>query len=331
MTDITIKNALNAALHEEMARDEAVICIGEDIRGDTGADNPEREGGVFGVTAGLAHRFGPDRVIDTPISETAFLGMAIGAAMTGMRPVVEIMFCDFMGVCFDQLMNQAAKARFLSNDRINLPLTIRTTMGAGDGSGAMHSASLHGLFGSIPGLTVACPSTPNDADGILRAAIRGNDPVVILEHKGLYDHRGERPKGLPIKLGLGRKVMEGDDVTIVAVSSHLETAKSAAGEIGVSADIIDPITINPLDKNLILSSIQKTGRLLVVDEGPAHIGFASAVVSMVSQEAFSDLKAAPVVVCPPATPVPYASKAETEWLPNQSKVIDALQKLVASK
>lgn len=317
MTAVTIKGALNKALHAEMAMDKTIVCIGEDI-----------SGGVFGVTSGLLDQYGPQRVINTPISETAFVGMAIGAALTGLRPVVEIMFCDFMGVCFDQLINQAAKMRFLSGGRLDLPLTIRMTMGAGDGSGAMHSASLHGLLGAVPGLTVVCPSNPNDADGLLRSAIHSNGPVVILEHKGLYDLSGPHPDGTVTPLGTGRIVESGGDVTIVALASHLETVCAAAKAAGLSADVIDPRTISPLDKTLILNSVKKTGRLLVVDEGPAFLGFADAVVSAVSREAFNALLTAPATVCPPLSPVPYAEDAEAAWLPDQTLVEAALQKLM---
>lgn len=317
MSIVTIRDALNQALHAEMARDETVVCIGEDI-----------SGGVFGVTRGLTERFGPQRVIDTPISETAFVGMAIGAAMTGMRPVVEIMFCDFMGVCFDQLLNQAAKIRFLSGGRLDLPLTVRMTMGAGDGSGAMHSASLHGMLASIPGLTVVCPATPADAGGLLRSAIRSNGPVVVLEHKGLYDLSGPPPTDAITPMGFGHIVEAGDDVTIVALAGNIENARQAAKAKGISAEVIDPRTISPLDTDLILKSVRKTGRLLVVDEGPAFSGFADAVVSLVVREAFSALVAAPVSVCPPMSPVPYAENAEAAWLPNQTKIEAALGQLM---
>lgn len=329
----TIRNALNQALHMEMLNDETVVCIGEDIAGGAGIDNSEGIGGVFGVTAGLAQKFGRARVIDTPISETSFVGMAVGAAMTGLKPVVEIMFCDFMGVCFDQILNQAAKARFLSNDRIHMPLVIRTTMGAGDGSGAMHSASLHGMLASIPGLVVVCPSTPADAAGLLRSGLRSVDPMIMLEHKNLYDTADVFSADLPlVPIGRGRVVRDGADVTIVAVSAMVHKVKAAADKLaqqGIEAEIIDPRTVNPLDIELIASSLVKTGRLVVVDEGPEFIGFADGVVSAVSQKHFNMLKTAPRTVCPLSTPVPYAKQPEAAWLPTVDTIVHSIEDMMS--
>ncbi len=315
--------ALNAVLHQAMLDDLTVICIGEDI-----AEN----GGVFGVTEGLLSTFGPARVIDTPISETAFVGMAVGSAMTGLKPVVEIMFCDFVGVCLDQIMNQAAKARFLSGGRLDLPLVIRTTMGAGDGSGAMHSASLHGLFSSISGLTVVCPSSPADAAGLLRAALKTKGPVVFIENKNLYDLEGPVPGDcLATPIGVAKRLTEGTDVTIVALGQMVQEASHAAAMLsaaGISAEVLDPRTVKPLDVASIAASVAKTGRLLVVDEGAGFAGFADAVIARVTEEAFSALKAAPRKVCPPDTPVPYAVEAEEIWLPNAADIVAAVQTMM---
>ena len=320
---MTIRQALNGALHQTMADDDTIICIGEDI-----AEN----GGVFGVTEGLVGKFGAARVIGTPISETAFVGMGAGAAMTGLKPVVELMFCDFAGVCFDQIMNQAAKARFLSNGRLKLPLVIRTTMGAGDGSGAMHSASLHSLFASVAGLTVVCPSTPADAAGLLKAAIRSDGPVVFMENKHLYDVEGPVEDGMPeISIGRARIVLAGEDVSIVAVSAMVQQALAAANNLNkksISVEVIDPLTVKPLDIGAITKSVRKTGRLLVVDEGAAFAGFADAVISAVSEQAFGSLRAAPRKLCAPDIPVPYAPAAEQRWLPDSNDIVQAVTRMM---
>ena len=333
MAKMTIRDALNTAMHELMAAHGTMVVLGEDIVGGASAGGGGELGGPFGVTRGLGARFGRARVIDTPISEAAFLGMATGAAMTGLRPVVEIMFSDFLGVCFDQLMNQTAKLRFLSNGRVKLPLVIRTTMGAGDGSGATHSQSLHGLAASIPGLMVAAPATAADAAGLLKAAVASDAPVMLFEHKGLYGLEGEVADGLPsVKLGEGRIARAGENATIVAASAMLHQALQAAETLaaeGISVEVIDPRTIQPLDAKLILSSVAKTGHLLVVDEGAAFGGFADAVVSLTVQEAFGTLKAAPRALTPLHTPVPYGRAAEAAWLPNAANIVTAIRAMLA--
>ncbi len=322
---LTIRQALNGALHQVMADDDTIISIGEDIA---------ESGGVFQVTEGLFGKFGAARVIDTPISETAFVGMGVGAAMTGLKPVVELMFCDFAGVCFDQIMNQAAKVQFLSNGRIALPLVIRTTMGAGDGSGAMHSASLHGLFASIAGLTVVCPSTPADAAGLLKAAIRCDDPVIFMENKQLYELEGLVVEDLPeISLGKARTIRGGTDITIVAASAMAHRALAAAETLSassISVEVIDPRTIKPLDEAAIVSSVQKTGRLLVVDEGAAFAGFADAVIAAVGEQAFGSLRAPPRKMCSPDTPVPYAPAAEQRWLPGSNDIVKTVTDMMGA-
>lgn len=315
-TSMKISEALNKTLHQTMAVDDRIVCIGEDIAAN---------GGVFRVTRGLLTAFGKARVIDTPISETAFVGMAIGAAMTGLRPVVEIMFCDFAGVCFDQIMNQAGKARFLANGRFSLPMVIRTTMGAGDGSGAMHSASLHGLFASIPGLTVVCPATAADAGGLLKSAIESDGPVIFMENKQLYEKSAFVSADLPpVSLGEARIACEGGDLTMVAAGAMVHRAQEAAGALataGISVEVIDPRTIKPLDANAIAASVRKTGHLLVVDEGVPFAGFADAVIASVVERVFGDLKSAPRKLCPPDTPVPYAVAAEAFWQPDADDIV----------
>lgn len=328
---LTIAQALNKAHHQLMESEPRVVVIGEDIVGGAGLGGKEL-GGVFGVTEGLAARFGKSRVIDTPISETAFVGMGVGAAMTGLMPIVEIMFCDFVGVCFDQLLNQAAKARFLSNDTLEMPLVIRTTMGAGDGSGAMHSQSLHGLLASVPGLEVVCPSTPADAAGLLKAAIKSPNPVIMLEHKGLYGLADNTKEDLPlVKLGEARLVREGRDVTIVAVAEMLKRAEKAAELLaarGIETEVIDPRTIQPLDAGAVLYSVQKTRRLLVVDEGPHFGGFADSVIAAVSSEGFHLLRSAPQKLTPPNTPVPYGTQLEAAWLPSVEDIVNKIDEMM---
>jgi len=322
--EITIKEALNKAHHHLMAADDTVVVIGEDV-----------ESGVFGVTAGLHETYGAARVINTPISETSFVGMSVGAAATGLKPIVEIMFCDFMGVCFDQVLNQAAKMRFLSGDKVSLPLVIRMTMGAGDGSGAMHSQSLHGILLQISGLVVACPSTPADAAGLLKSALSCPDPVVLLEHKGLYDSAGFVQENLPATpLGRGRVVREGKDITVVALSGMIEPCMAAAkqmAEEGIQIEIIDPRTIRPLDVDMISVSVRKTGRLLVADEGPADGGFADSVVAEIASRDFAVLKSAPAKVVPVNTPVPYAPELENDWLPSESDIMQKVRQVLSLK
>lgn len=323
MPDMTIAEALTTAHHQLMAEDDSVVCFGEDF-----AEN----GGVFGVSKGLLGAFGPARVLDTPISETAFVGMAVGAAMTGLKPIVELMFCDFAGVCFDQILNQAAKARFLANGRLKMPLVIRTTMGAGDGSGAMHSQSLHGLFASIPGLVVVAPSTPADAAGLLKSAVVSDDPVIFMEHKSLYGVTGPIDPALPpVPLGKAGMLKTGTDITIVAASAMAHAALKAAEVLdnkGIAATVIDPRTIKPFDFEAVCADVKKTGRLLVVDEGSAFAGFADAVVAGITERAFGVFKTAPKKVTPPDTPVPYAVAAEQAWLPNSQDIVDAAIKMM---
>jgi len=331
VSKMNIAAALNAAHHQVMDAEPRIVVIGEDIVGGAGLDGKEL-GGIFGVTAGLAKRFGKSRVIDTPISETAFVGMGIGAAMTGLVPIVEVMFCDFMGVCFDQIMNQAAKTRFLSNDHIDMPLVIRTSMGAGDGSGAMHSQSLHGMLAGVPGLEVICPSTPADAAGLLKSALKSPHPVVMLEHKGLYGETAEVDEALPaVPIGKGRLVRQGGDITIVAIAQMLARAEKAAGQLaarGVEVELIDPRTIHPFDTALLLESLAKTQRLLVVDEGPEFAGFADKVIAAASTEGFGLMRAAPQKLTPPHEPAPYGRLLEAAWLPSVEAIVTKVDEIL---
>ena len=268
MRDVTYAEAVREALREEMLRDEDVFILGEDVG---------VYGGAFGVTQGLVEEFGEERVRDTPISEAAIAGAATGAAVTGMRPVAEIMFMDFTTISMDQLVNQTAKIRYMFGGKAKVPMVLRTTMGSGTGAAAQHSQSLEALFCHIPGLKVVAPSTATDVKGLLKASIRDDNPVMFIEHKLLYKLKGDVPEDEEFTIPLGRaEVMRaGHDVTIVATSLCVQKALAAADELakdGISAEVIDPQTLVPLDERTILTSVQKTGRALVVHEAPRRVG-----------------------------------------------------------
>lgn len=324
MAEITYAQALNAALRENLENDESVFLIGEDI----GA-----YGGVFQVTAGLLKDFGPDRVIEPPIAETGFVGAAIGAALTGMRPVVEIMFIDFTPVCMDQIINQMAKIHFQFGGRGRVPMVLRTNLGAGRGAAAQHSQSFMSFFAHIPGLCLACPSTPYDAKGLLNEAIRNDNPVIFMEHKRLYITKGEVPdESYRIPFGQADIKRSGKDLTIVAthalVHSALEAAEELASE-GVDIEVIDPRTIVPLDKEKILDSVKKTGRLIVADEGHKSFGVAAEISALVAEEAVDYLKAPIKRVCSPDTPVPYSPPLEKAFVPGKKDLLPAIQDIMA--
>ena len=259
---MSIREAINLTLREEMARDSRVVVMGEDVA--------SGQGGVYGVTAGLTEEFGLARVIDTPITESAIVGAAGGAALTGLRPVAELMFIDFLGVCLDQLLNQIAKFRYMFGGQARTPLVIRTMIGAGEGTGPQHSQILYPMLAAIPGIKVVTPSNAADAKGLLAEAIRQDDPVVFCEHKALYMNECEVPEGdYVIPFGKARTVVEGTDITLCGLSRMAVLAEQAAAELaaeGISAEVIDPRTLSPLDEESILASVSKTGRLVVVDE-----------------------------------------------------------------
>lgn len=329
---ITYREAINEAIAQEMARDERVIVMGEDNAGGAGAPGEEDAwGGVLGVTKGLYGRF-PGRVLDTPISESAFIGAAIGAATGGMRPVAELMFIDFMGVCFDQIFNQAAKFRYMFGGKAVTPVVIRTMWGAGLRAAAQHSQSLLPVFTHIPGLKVVAPSNPYDAKGLLIQAIRDDDPVIFAEHKMLYDVVGEVPEeSYAIPFGEANVVREGGDVTIVAIGRMVNTALEAAQELaasGVEVEIIDPRTTSPLDTDTILESVENTGRLVVVDESNPRCSLASDIAGLVAQEAFGALRAPIQQVTGPHTPVPFADSLEDLFIPDAGRVSAAVKTVV---
>ena len=332
---ITFQQAVAEALTQEMERDQSVILMGEDVAGGSGADGEmDAWGGPLGVTKGLWGKFG-DRVLDTPISESAFVGTAIGAATAGMRPVVELMFVDFMGVCFDQIFNQAAKFRYMFGGRARTPVVIRSMIGAGFRAAAQHSQCLYPVFTHIPGLKCVIPSTPYDAKGLLIQAIRDDDPVVVFEHKVLYTIEGEVPEeSYTIPFGEANYVREGDDVTIVALGRMVHMATEAAEMLmkeGIDCEVIDPRTTSPLDEDTILESVEKTRRMVVVDEASPRCNMATDISAMVAQKGFDSLRAPIKMVTPPHTPVPFSPVLEDMYVPDATKVAAAVRDVMGHK
>lgn len=324
---ITYSQAINEALAQEMGRDESVIVMGEDNAGGAGAPGEQDAwGGVLGVTKGLYGKF-PGRVLDTPLSEGGFIGTAVGAAACGMRPVAELMFIDFMGVCFDQIFNQAAKFRYMFGGKAVTPVVIRTMYGAGLRAAAQHSQMLTSLFTHIPGLKVVCPATPYDAKGLMIEAIRDNDPVIFCEHKLLYTMEGDVPEeSYSIPFGEANIVRDGDDITIVTYGRMVHYALDAAQKLakdGIEADVIDLRTTSPLDEETILESARRTGRVVVVDEANPRCSIATDIAALVGQKAFKDLKAPVGMVTAPHTPVPFAASLEDLYIPSADKIVEA--------
>jgi len=317
---MSLSQAVGDSLVLEMERDPMVYLAGEDLWGGG-------NGGVFGVTEGAFNRFGPDRVRDTPISETAILGSAVGAAMAGLRPVVEIMFVDFIGVCFDELMNQAAKLRYMTGGKVQIPLVVRACDGAGFSAAAQHSQSLEALFAHIPGLKTVIPSTPADAKGLLTSAIRDDNPVMFLEHKGLYAMEGDVPEGEHlVPLGKADVKRSGGDVTIVSWSAMVHQALAAAELLaadGIDAEVLDLRSLVPLDTGAILESVAKTHKLVIAHEAVKTCGFGAEVAAIVAEEGF-DLLDAPITrIAAPDTPVPFSPILEAAFLPSANKIAAA--------
>jgi pyruvate/2-oxoglutarate/acetoin dehydrogenase E1 component len=333
MSKKTFRQAINEALHAEMRRDPRVIVIGEDVAGGAGGTGvDDAYGGVMGVTRGLVGAFGRERVIDTPITESAIMGMAAGAAVTGLRPVAELMFVDFIGVCFDQIYNQAAKFRYMFGGKAKTPLVIRAMFGAGFSAGAQHSQCLYSFFTHVPGLKVVIPSTPYDAKGLLIEAIRDDDPVIFLEHTKLYDIEGQVPdEAYTVPFGEASVLREGGDVTIVALARMVHVALEAADRLaasGIHATVIDPRTTSPIDEDTILESVTETGRLVVVDEANPRCSVASEIAAFVADKAFPALKAPIRRVTAPHTPVPFAPVLEAAYIPNAGQVEAAVRQLL---
>jgi pyruvate dehydrogenase E1 component beta subunit len=329
---ISFKQAVNEAIDQEMARDPSVIMMGEDIVGGAGAEGEKDAwGGVLGVTKGLYAKYG-DRLLDTPLSERAYVGAAIGAAACGMRPIAELMFIDFMGVCFDQIFNQAAKFRYMFGGKAETPVVIRAMVGAGFRAAAQHSQMLTPVFTHIPGLKVVCPSTPYDTKGLLIQAIRDNDPVIFCEHKNLYALEGEVPEGsYAIPFGEANVVREGEHVSIVTyglmVHRALEAATALAKE-GVEAEVIDLRTLSPLDMDTVLESVERTGRLVCVDEASPRCNIATDIAAQVAMHAFKALKAQIELVSPPHVPVPFSPTLEDLYIPSAQQIADAVRRTV---
>ena len=316
---MSIREAINLTLDEEMARDERVVILGEDVASD--------QGGVYGITAGLPEKYGIERVIDTPITESAIIGAAGGAALTGLRPVAELMFVDFLGVCLDQLLNQISKFRYMFGGQARTPVVIRTMIGAGTGTGPQHSQILYPLLAAIPGIKVVVPSNAADAKGLLAEAIRQDDPVVFCEHKALYMDECDVPEGeFLIPFGQARTVVEGTDITVVAISRMVIFAEQAAKQLaseGISVEVIDPRTISPLDEGAILKSLAKTGRLVVVDEANPICSMASEIASIVAERGFDYLDAPVKKVTAPHTPVPATPCLEAHYVPSVDNIVTA--------
>jgi len=318
---MSIREAINLTLDEEMARDERVVILGEDVASD--------QGGVYGITAGLPEKYGIERVIDTPITESAIIGAAGGAALTGLRPVAELMFVDFLGVCLDQLLNQISKFRYMFGGQARTPVVIRTMIGAGAGTGPQHSQILYPLLAAIPGIKVVVPSNAADAKGLLAEAIRQDDPVVFCEHKALYMDECDVPEGeFLIPFGQARTVVEGADITVVAISRMVIFAEQAAKQLaseGISVEVIDPRTISPLDEGAILKSLAKTGRLVVVDEANPICSMAAEIASIAAERGFDYLDAPIKKVTAPHTPVPATPCLEAHYVPSVDNIVTAIK------
>ena len=334
MTTRTFREAINHAMDLEMERDPTVILIGEDIVGGLGgsANNPGAGGGIMGITGGLFQKYGAARVIDTPISESAIMGAAAGSALTGLRPIAEMMFADFLGVCFDQIFNQAAKFRYMFGGHARTPMVVRCMTGAGFGAAAQHSQALWPIFTHIPGLKVVLPSNPYDAKGLLIQAIRDDDPVIFMEHKVMYDDEGEVPdESYAIPFGEANVTREGDDVTVVAFGRMVNFANQVADKLAgeISLDVIDPRTTSPLDTEGILESVAHTGRLVVVDEAYPLCSLASEVISTVALNELGSLKAPPKKITPPHTPVPASPVLEALYVPSPDTIETAVREVMS--
>lgn len=321
MAEMTYRDAVAAAIAQEMARDESVFFIGEDV----GA-----AGGVFKATVGLLEKFGPERVVDTPISEQAILGAAMGAAMTGLRPIAEIMFSDFFAVCWDLVANEIAKARYMTNGQVSVPLVIRSGNGGGARFGAQHSQSVESWAMAIPGLKVVAPSTPTDVIGLLAAAVRDDDPVLFFEQKSLYAIKGDVPDGEIVdELGKAAIRRVGTDVTLVALAAMvpraLEAAETLAGE-GIEAEVIDLRSLVPLDVTAIATSVAKTAHLVTVEENPRLCGWGAEVASIVAEECLFDLDGPIVRVTTPHVPLPAADALEDAAMPSPARIVEGVRR-----
>ena len=324
MAELTFRDAVAAGIAQEMERDERVVFLGEDVAA---------AGGVFKSTVGLLERFGPKRVRDCPISEQAIVGAAMGAAMTGLRPIAEIMFSDFLAVCWDMVANEIAKARYMSNGQIQLPLVIRTANGAGSRFGAQHSQAVENWAMAIPGLKVVAPSNPADVKGLLAAAVRDPDPVIFFEQKSLYPVKGEVPDGEHVEpLGTAKVLRAGNDCTVVALAAMvpraLDAAEILAKEHGISCSVVDVRTLVPLDTRTILAEVSRTGRLVTVEENPRLCGWGAEIASIVADECFWDLDGPILRITTPHVPLPSADELEDHVIPSVGRIVREIRERI---
>ena len=321
--EMTFGDAIREAIAEEMRLDPTVFLMGEEV----GAP-----GGVFKTLGGLYEEFGPERVMDTPISEAGFVGVGVGAALTGMRPIVEIMFGDFIALAMDQIANQAAKMRYMSGGQASVPLTIRATMGAGRSAAAQHSQSLHAWPCHIPGLKVAIPSTPADAKGLIKTSVRDENPVLVFEDKMMYSLKGPVPEGEhTVPFGVADVKRQGDDVSLIATSSMVHVALGAAQTLadnGISAEVVDPRTLVPLDREALVSSVAKTGRAVIVDEGYRSFGVTAEIASAVYEGAFDYLEAPVARLGAMDVPIPFSKPLEDATIPDENDVVAAVREMM---
>lgn len=332
---ISFSAAVNEAMKLAMRADENVILLGEDVAGGAQVDHlqdDEAWGGVLGVTKGLVQEFGRERVLDTPITEAGYIGAAMAAAATGMRPIAELMFNDFIGSCLDMVMNQGAKFRYMFGGKAQVPITIRTMHGAGFRAAAQHSQSLYAMFTHIPGIKVVVPSTPYEAKGLLLASIEDNDPVIFFEDKTLYNTTGEVPEDYyTIPLGVADIKRTGSDLTIVAIGKQVQTALAAADRLakkGIEVEVVDPRTLSPLDEDTILASVAKTNRLIVIDEANPRCSVATDIAALVADKGFDYLDAPIKRITAPHTPVPFSPVLEDLYLPSPQKVIQVVSEMI---
>jgi acetoin:2,6-dichlorophenolindophenol oxidoreductase subunit beta len=323
MPEIGYLEAINQALHEEMERDKNVFMAGIDIA---------ERGDVFGATQGLYSKYGKSRIMDTPIAENGIIGLALGSAARGLRPVVTIMFMDFIGVCFDQILNQMAKMKYMYGGKVKLPLVVLTNAGAGTSSAAQHSQSLEALICHVPGLKVVMPASPYDAKGLMKAAIREDNPVFVVQHKRLGRIREEVPEGdYEVPIGKARVVREGKDITLVATSFMVHEALAAADRLkerGIEAEVVDPRTLVPLDIETIVESVKKTHRVVVAHEAVRFCGVGAEIASQITERAFDYLDGPPMRIGAPSSPVPYSPALEREWVPGADEIVEAANTLV---
>ena len=326
MAELSYREAVARGIAQEMARDENVVLLGEDVA---------KAGGVFKATVGLLEQFGPKRVLDTPISEQAILGAAMGAAMTGLRPIAEIMFADFIAVCYDYIANEFPKTRYMTNGQVSLPLVVRCGNGGGARFGAQHSQSVENWCMQFPGLKVVAPSSPVDVIGLLAAAVRDPDPVVFLEHKSLYATKGEVPDGEIVdRLGTAKILQAGSDATILALGMMVPRALQAAAtlhaEHGSRCEVIDVRSLVPLDTQCILESVKRTGRVFTVEENPRQLGWGAELMSIIADEAFYDLDAPLVRITTPNIPLPAADVLEDMAIPSVNRIVETVRRSLAA-